>query len=189
MRRRTYRAATAGVIRVMCESLDYLCAERLIPALLSTAKHLAHFGEVQLSPAVEEQPGTVSRATVGRLLRRFRQDVRRLPHRGPEQANRVRQDVPVHRIPWDTDEPGHFEVYLVHHVGESAQGDYVHTLLLIDEATGWSERLLAPSVLASEGQERLVQPYAITNRRHLRRAIHEAIPHLWDLPLRGQRAA
>jgi hypothetical protein len=129
------------VIRVVWESLDYVCAARLRPALLPTAQHLAGFGEVALTPEVEQQLGTISRATVGRLLTRLRQDEPRLPRKGPEQANRVRKDVPMRRIPWDTPDPGHFEVDLVHHAGGSAAGDYVHTLQLIDVATGWSERV------------------------------------------------
>jgi hypothetical protein len=154
------------VIRVVWESLDYLCAERLTPALLPTAQHLARFGELRLSREVEEQLTQISRATVGRLLARFRQDVPRLPRRGPEQANRVRQEVPMRRIPWDTTEPGHFEVDLVHHAGGSAQGDYVHTVQLIDVATGWSERaaVLGRSQEAMEGGFRVVQarlPFAI----------------------------
>jgi hypothetical protein len=44
------------------------------------------------------------------------------------------------RIPWQEQEPGHFEVDLVHHCGRTASGDYVHTLQMIDVATGWSER-------------------------------------------------
>ena len=46
------------------------------------------------------------------------------------------------RIPWDTHEPGHFEVDLVHHGGDSSAGEYVHTIQLIDVATGWSERVV-----------------------------------------------
>jgi hypothetical protein len=45
------------------------------------------------------------------------------------------------RIAWDQAEPGHFEVDLVHHSGPTTNGDYVHTLQLIDVATGWSERV------------------------------------------------
>jgi hypothetical protein len=52
----------------------------------------------------------------------------------------VLRDVPMGRIPWQTTMPGSFEVDLVHHSGESAAGEYVHTLQLIDVATGWSER-------------------------------------------------
>jgi hypothetical protein len=45
------------------------------------------------------------------------------------------------RIPWDTQEPGHFEVDLVHHCGANTLGDYAHTLQMVDAATGWSERV------------------------------------------------
>jgi len=45
------------------------------------------------------------------------------------------------RIPWNEPDPGHFEVDLVHHGGPSSSGEYVHTLQMIDVATGWSERV------------------------------------------------
>ena len=47
----------------------------------------------------------------------------------------------MHRLPWDEQQPGHFEMDLVHHCGPSASGEYVHTLQMIDVATGWSERV------------------------------------------------
>lgn len=51
----------------------------------------------------------------------------------------MRQAVPVRRIRWDEPQPGHFEVDLVHHCGISSDGQYVHTLQMVDVATGWSE--------------------------------------------------
>lgn len=45
------------------------------------------------------------------------------------------------RIPWQTMEPGHFEVDLVHHSGPVTSGEYLHTLQMVDVATGWSERV------------------------------------------------
>jgi hypothetical protein len=47
----------------------------------------------------------------------------------------------MRRIPWDEGRPGHFEVDLVHHAGASAEGQYVHTLQMIDVVSGWSERV------------------------------------------------
>jgi hypothetical protein len=44
------------------------------------------------------------------------------------------------RIAWDEGEPGHLETDLVHHCGEVGGGEYIHTLQMIDVATGWSER-------------------------------------------------
>jgi len=126
---------------VVWESLDYLCAERLTPGLLSTAQHLARFGELRLTPEIEGQLGQISRSTVQRFLTRLSQDLPRLPRRGPEAANRIAREIPMGRLPWETAEPGHFEVDLVHHCGTAAVGDYIHTLQLIDVATGWSERV------------------------------------------------
>jgi hypothetical protein len=78
---------------------------------------------------------------VQRHLTRLAQDTLRLPRRGPAPANRVARAIPMRRIPWDEAEPGHFEVDLVHHSGPSTAGEYVHTLQLVDVATGWSERV------------------------------------------------
>ncbi len=52
-----------------------------------------------------------------------------------------RKRVPMGRIPWDITEPGHFEVDLVYHSGETTAGLHGHTIQLIDVATGWSERV------------------------------------------------
>lgn len=140
-RGRTYGLDVEQVIVVVWESLDYVCAERLQPTLLATAQHLERFGEVQLSPQIETQLREISIPTVQRLLQRHRRAPQRLPQRGPETANRLRQAVPMQRIPWETTEPGHFEVDLVHHAGGTAAGEHGYTLQLIDVATGWSERV------------------------------------------------
>lgn len=140
-RGRSYGPEVEDVIRVVWESEDYLCAERLTPSLLAMAQHLARFGEVRLTPEIEVQLGRISESTVCRLIGRLRRDTARLPRRGPEQANRVARGIPMGRIPWQTTEPGHFEVDLVHYCGETAVGDYVHSLQMVDVATGWSERV------------------------------------------------
>ena len=121
--------------------------------MLPTAQHLAAFGECRLSPETEERLGTISRATVQRMLGALPRPTPRLPRGGPEQANRLRQAVPMGRVPWQTRVPGHFEVDLVHHCGGSTAGEYVHTLQMVDVATGWSERvaILGRSQRAMEG--------------------------------------
>lgn len=128
------------VVRVVWESLDCICAERLTPQLLATAQHLAHFDELRLTPEGERLLAQISESTVARLLVGLPRVPARLPRRAPGQANRVLRAVPMGRLPWQTTQPGSFEVDLVHHSGESTAGEYVHTLQLIDVATGWSER-------------------------------------------------
>jgi hypothetical protein len=140
-REREYGAAVDDAIRVISESLDYVCAERLKPALPGMAKHLGKLGEMRASPELIDQLTGVSIATVGRILRRVGQDSYRLPRKGPQRTNQVARDIPMGRMPWDITEPGHFEVDLVHHCGQATVGEYIHTLQMIDVATGWSERV------------------------------------------------
>lgn len=141
LRRKTYGPEVADVVRVVWESLDYLCAERLTPGLLATAQHLAQCQELVLTPAVAAQLATIGRATVQRLLQRFQRDTPKLPRRGPSAPNRLLREVPMGRLPWTTTVPGSFETDLVHHCGPVASGTYVHTLQLVDVALGWSERV------------------------------------------------
>jgi len=140
-RGKTYGPAVDDALRVIDESLDYVCAERLTPNLVWMASHLATHGELDASPWLLEQLGRISASTVKRRLHRMRPDQPRLPRRkGPKRVNKLIRDVPMIRIPWDEQEPGHFETDLVHHCGPTASGEYVCSLQLIDVATGWSER-------------------------------------------------
>jgi hypothetical protein len=152
----SYGEEVEQVVLRVWESLDYVCAERLTPSLGETARQLARFGELQLSAEVEAQVGQISEASVTRLLARHRTERKRLPRKGPERANSVTQDVPMGRIPWDTRQPGHCEVDLVHHAGPSSVGEYAHTLQVVDVATGWSERV----ALLSRGQAAMGQACA-----------------------------
>jgi hypothetical protein len=140
-RTRTYRAPVVAALRVIAESFDYLCPERLTPNLGWMARQLVQHGELTVSAAVLAQLDAISTSTVQRLLDQIRQDERRLPQKGPERANQVLRTVPMTRIAWDIQEPGHFETDLVHHCGREASGEYLHTLQMIDVATGWSERM------------------------------------------------
>jgi hypothetical protein len=139
-RGKTYGAEVDRALRIVDESLDYICAERLTPNLMVMAEQLARHAELELTSDLLDGLAHISVSTVRRHLERLRQDQRRLPRKGPEPANHATRDVPMRRIPWDEAQPGHFEADLVHHGGATASGEYVHTVQLIDVATGWSER-------------------------------------------------
>jgi len=160
-KRRRYGPAVADVVRVVWESLDYVCAERLTPALLETARQLARWEELALTREVEEKLGSISRATVQRLLQRVQQDSPKLPRRKPQPPNRLLREVPMERLSWDISIPGSFEADLVHHCGPVAAGDYVHTLQLVDVATGWSERVAVPG----RSQEAMVKGFKKVQER------------------------
>ena len=168
LRRRVYGAAVADAVRLVWESLDYVCAERLTPALLPTAQQLARWEELALTAVTEARLATISRATVQRLLQGFQQDTPKLPRRKPQPPNRLLRQVPMERLSWAAQAPGSFETDLVRHSGPVTAGEYVHTLQLVDIATGWSERVavLGRSQAAMEEGFRRVQerlPFPITH--------------------------
>lgn len=140
-RGRAYGIEVDDALRVIAESTDYLCAERLRPNLAWLAEHLGAHGELKVTPTLLTQLAEISVSTVQRRLAYIRQDEPRLPRKGPIEANRIRREIPMRRIPWNEQEPGHFEVDLVHHGGEVVSGQYVHTLQMVDVFSGWSERV------------------------------------------------
>ncbi|HLC29502.1 MAG TPA: integrase, partial [Dehalococcoidia bacterium] len=78
-----------------------------------------------------------------------------MPRRTPQPPNRVLRGVPMERLSWATTVPGSFETDLVHHCGPVAAGTYVHTLQLVDVATGWSERV----AVLGRNQEQMVEGF------------------------------
>ena len=139
-RSKTYGSNVEDALRVIDESWDGICAERLTPNLVWMARHLSYHGELRTTSDLLDQLGTISISTVQRRLSRIHRDQPRLPRRKPGAGNRWLQDIPMKRLSWDIPHPGHCETDLVHHCGRTASGDYLCTLQMIDVATGWSER-------------------------------------------------
>lgn len=165
-RERTYKSDVDDALRVISESYDYVCGERLQPNLVWMAHQLAQHGELETTPQLLAQLEKISVSTVNRILGRLGQDQPRLPQKGPREANRLKREIPMKRLAWDEREPGHFEVDMVHHNGGDSSGNFVHTLQMIDVATGWSERvaLLGRSYrVTKDGFERIEArlPFAI----------------------------
>ena len=140
-RGRTYGPAVEDALRIIDESFDHICADRQTPNLVWMAEHLAAHRELEITPALVQKLEQISISTVKRMLKRIHQDQPRLPRRKRPKKPKLIRNIPMLRIPWDTQEPGHFEVDLVHHCGPQASGEYVYTLQVIDVATGWSERV------------------------------------------------
>ncbi|GAB4475221.1 MAG: hypothetical protein Kow0088_11870 [Anaerolineales bacterium] len=140
-RGKTYGPEVDAAIVVIARSLDYPCAERLKPNLVWMARHLQAQGELLLSEKTLELLGRISVSSLRRRLPASHRAAQRLAHRAGRPAPRsgLKSFIPMRRLDWKERQPGHFEVDLVHHCGLSADGQYVHTLQMVDVASGWSE--------------------------------------------------
>ena len=63
-----YGAMVKDAVRIVAKALDYPAAERLKPALLSTARHLASFGKLELTEELMEKLDKISLSTLRRML-------------------------------------------------------------------------------------------------------------------------
>jgi len=140
-RGKEYGVEVGDTVRVIARSLDYPCAERLQPNLAWMALHLRMHGELRIGKEVLEKLERVSVSTLKRMLKLVGRSEPKLATQQPKrpQTNSLRKQYPMSKIAWDIAEAGHFEVDLVHHSGENAIGEYIHTLQMVDIATGWSE--------------------------------------------------
>ena len=146
-RGKTYKAPFNDALRIIYESFDYICADRLTPNLVWMAEHLEAHHELETTPELLAQLGQVSISTVERRLDLIRQDLPRLPRKKPRPRSKRLQEIPMLRLPWSIAEPGHFETDTVHHCGPTASGEYAYTLQMIDVATGWSYLVMEDAFL------------------------------------------
>ncbi len=135
-----YGSEVDDALRIILESYDHPCPERLTPNLVAMAQQLARHGEITVTPQLLGKLAAISTSSVYRIVKRLRQDEPRLRPRSTSNPA-LTKDIPMTVIPWDTTDPGHFEVDLVHHCGATSAGQYSHTLQLVDVATGWTERV------------------------------------------------
>lgn len=135
----TYTLATRQVIRSCAEALDYPCAERLQPVLLTTARTLARHGHLTLSPEVEKQLARVSISTVRRIVGSVGRQPTRLAasKRPPRRSSGVARAVPQGCLPAHVPTPGFIEADTVFHNGGVARGVFVYSLCWTDVFSGW----------------------------------------------------
>lgn len=98
-------------------------------------------GHLQLAPEIRQQVLQVSAATIDRSLGEARHHIDGQRKRRSGVGAAIRRSIPVRTFAdWRDPPPGYFEVDMVEHCGgPKTDGNYVHTLVLTDIASGWTE--------------------------------------------------
>jgi hypothetical protein len=138
-RKRIYDEAVREALGMLWEASDRVCGKRLKPLLPSLVAALERHGHLTLEVAVRERLLAASAATIDRLLatRRAMVQGRR---RGPPVRSAASESISGRSFAdWEQPEPGHLEIGLVPHRGGTIAAGFVHTLVLTDVASGWTE--------------------------------------------------
>jgi hypothetical protein len=137
-RPRIYQEAEKNALIVLWEAADRVCGKRLKALLPILIESMERHGHIDLAPEIRAKLLSMSAATVDRALRSVREQSGRPRRRSV--ASALRRSIPVRTsADWGDPAPGFVEADLVAHSGPSARGSFVHTLVLTDIATGWTE--------------------------------------------------
>ncbi|MDR7009602.1 hypothetical protein J2W46_006533 [Paraburkholderia strydomiana] len=145
---RRYDDDVHAALIVLWEAADRICGRRLKALIPTLIDSMTRHGHLSLSKDLRQRLEQISAATIDRLLRGCARaafsDQRR---RAGGIGNAIRRAVPIRTF---TDRnnrlPGYLEVDFVEHCGGTKiDGDFVHSFVMTDTATGWTECLAMPS--------------------------------------------
>jgi hypothetical protein len=139
-RQRVYDEAFVSTLIVFWETADRISGKRLVPLLPLLVSSLERHGRLVLDDPTRNKLLQVSAATVDRLLQPARREAAGGRRRRAPSASSLKKRIPV-RTSGDVKNPplGMFEIDLVCHGGETMAGSFLHSLVLTDHATGWTE--------------------------------------------------
>ena len=120
------------------EVSDNASATRLhamLPALVETG---IRYKELCMTTTQHKLMNTISAATIGRMLKHEeRLRIRKI--NGQTKSGTLKYEIPFAIDTAAVTHPGTLEIDLVSHCGESAMGEFIHTLNSTDMITGWYE--------------------------------------------------
>lgn len=158
--RSIYDEAVRQALVTIWETSDRICGKRLKPAMQNLVDSMERHGHLALDTGVRERLLNMSPATIDRLL---------APNRASTSTPRKRigatlvgRHVPIRTSSdWSDAAPGFFEVDFVAHGGGSMSGSFVHSLVLTEIVSGWTECV----PLINREQSLVVEAFKVLNER------------------------
>jgi len=136
-RRPTYGAKVIASLTAIWEAAGYPCSVRLkavLPLWLPWAiKRMA------LTAAVQKQLLRISPPTIDRRLKGKRGQLKKRLYGRTKPGTLLKHHIPIKTDNWDVKTPGFTEIDLVSHSGNSASGEFLHSLNVTDIHTTWVE--------------------------------------------------
>jgi len=140
-RARIYNEAVREALTIVWEAADCICGKRLRQVMAGLIDAMERHRHLKLDAAVRESLLAMSDATMDRLLATVRGTARQGRRRTMINTP-LRKSIAVRTFgDWNDPAPGFFEMDMVVHCGKSTVGTYLHSLVLTDIASGWTEAM------------------------------------------------
>jgi hypothetical protein len=151
----------AALVKVW-RSANCICGKRLVPCMEHFVSSLERHGELDLSPETRSLLLQMSPATADRLLQRHRLQHKRRGLSTTKPGTLLKQRIAIRTFSeWDDHLPGFVQVDLVAHCDDSTGGQYLHSLVLVDVATAWTECVVVPN----KGQKAVFEALCLARQR------------------------
>jgi hypothetical protein len=133
----TYGAKVISALTAIWEAAGYPCSVRLkalLPLWLPWAiKRMA------LTAQVQKQLLMISPPTIDRRLKGKRGELKKRLYGRTKPGTLLKHHIPIKTDSWDVKSPGFTEIDLVSHSGNSASGEFLHSLNVTDIHSTWVE--------------------------------------------------
>jgi hypothetical protein len=140
-RARIYNEAIREALTIVWEAADRICGKRLRQVIAGLIDAMERHGHLKLDAAVRESLLSMSAATMDRLLATVR-DTAKQGRRRTMINTPLRKSIAVRTFgDWNDPAPGFIEMDMVVHCGKSTAGSYLHSLVLTDIASGWTDAI------------------------------------------------
>lgn len=154
-----YGPDVENALRLCWEAVGCPCSKRLVPFLSELVPILERFQEISMDEATRRLLLSLSPATADRLLKDAR---RTFGHTTTRSGTLLKHQIPIHTFAdWCDKKPGFVEADLVAHCGDTTEGWYLNTLVLVDVSTGWTE----PIALLHKDQQTVKDGIALARSR------------------------
>lgn len=150
-RRVEYGPEVVAALRAIWMAAGYPWSVRLkalLPGWVPWARR-----RLRLTPATERALLRISARQMDRRLRPSKQELRTRMYGRTKPGTLLKHHIPVQTERWNVSEPGFTEIDLVSHSGNSADGEFLHSLNVTDIHTTWVET----QAVLGKGQERVRQ--------------------------------
>ncbi len=141
-----YPIAVRHELAPLWEIAGRVGSKRLVPGLPALIDAMQRHGELTLTAETRALLLSLSPATADRLLAPARRAALPRGRTTTKPGSLLKHQIPIRTFAdWDDDRPGFLEIDLVGHGGESTSGEYLHSLVLTDIRTQWTECIALPN--------------------------------------------
>ncbi len=164
-----YDESVSKVLIIFWKVLNFPCGKRLKPELPELVKKARQFKEIKIPLEVKSKLGSISAATIDRLLKSERQKNQLKCRAKTKPGTLLKKQIEIRTgTDWPENEVGYTEIDLVSHDGGNTSGDFCQTLNMVDIKSGWTE----PQAVKNKAQVWVFEAF---------KAIRERLP----FPLKG----